>query len=276
MADRRLSLDHITVTDTTPWQLAEIAAETGCAGICPFLHSMEVLPAMPTYDLVRDAQALRRTCDALTATGVKVDLLYPFTMAGRTNPADFVPALEAGAALGAPLANILCYDRDPNRRTEKLIELAEIAAGFGIALAIEFYPPSQVRTLTQALVEIERTGRADIGITVDLLHIMRGGDIDASMALLAHPGVAIAQLSDGPETIDPLEIEWEAGLQRLLPGRGGFDIPSFIAALDPATPLSVEVPQQQAIDGGATALERAREAVNATRGLIREAGEYNA
>ena len=53
MAERRLSLDHITVTDTTPWQLAQIAAEVGCQGICPFLHSMEVLPAMPAYDLVR-------------------------------------------------------------------------------------------------------------------------------------------------------------------------------------------------------------------------------
>ena len=34
MADKRLSLDHITVTDTTPWQLAQIAAEVGCEGIC--------------------------------------------------------------------------------------------------------------------------------------------------------------------------------------------------------------------------------------------------
>ena len=270
MADKRLSLDHITVTDTTPWQLAEIAAEVGCEGICPFLHSMEVLPAMPAYDLVRDPAALRQTRDALAATGVKVDLLYPFTMAGRTNPQDFAPALETGAALGAPLANILCYDRDPVRRTEKLIELAELAAPFNIALSIEFYPPSQVRTLAQTLEEIARTNRSDIKITADLLHIMRGGEAETSMALLNHPAIAIAQLSDGPATIDPDKIEQEAGIQRLLPGQGAFNIPAFLNALNPNTPLSVEIPQQNAINQNTTPTQRAKNAIKCVRRFLED------
>ena len=268
MADKRLSLDHITVTDTTPWQLAEIAAEAGCQGICPFLHSMEVLPAMPPYDLVRDPQALRQTRAALAATGVKVDLIYPFTMAGRTNPQDFAPALEAGAALGAPLANVLCYDRDPVRRSERLIELAELAATFDIALSIEFYPPSQVRTLAQTLEEITRTGRSDIKVTADLLHIMRGGEAQASMALLNHPAVAIAQISDGPKTIDPDKIEHEAGIERLLPGQGMFDISAFLNALNPSTPISVEIPQQNNIDAGQPPQIRANNAVNAAKTVM--------
>ena len=268
MADKRLSLDHITVTDTTPWQLAEIAAEVGCQGICPFLHSMEVLPAMPPYDLVRDPQALRQTRAALAATGVKVDLIYPFTMAGRTNPQDFAPALEAGAALGAPLANVLCYDRDPNRRSERLIELAELAATFDIALSIEFYPPSQVRTLAQTLEEITRTGRSDIKVTADLLHIMRGGEAQASMALLNHPAVAIAQISDGPASIDPDTIEHEAGIERLLPGQGMFDISAFLNALNPSTPISVEIPQQNNIDAGQPPQIRANNAVNAAKTVM--------
>ncbi|GLV23070.1 AP endonuclease [Sphingobium sp. TomMM35A] len=268
MADKRLSLDHITVTDTTPWQLAQIAAEVGCEGICPFLHSMEVLPAMPSYDLVRDPQALRKTRDALAATGVKVDLIYPFTMAGRTNPQDFVPALETGAALGAPLANVLCYDRDPVRRTERLVELAELAASFGIALSLEFYPPSQVRTLSAALEEIARAGRPDIKVTADLLHIMRGGEADTSMALLRHPAIAIAQISDGPATIDPDSIEHEAGIQRLLPGQGSFNITAFAQTLNPNTPLSVEIPQQKQIDAGTTPQQRAKNAVDCVKALL--------
>jgi sugar phosphate isomerase/epimerase len=276
MADKRLSLDHITVTDTTPWQLAHIAAEVGCEGICPFLHSMEVLPAMPAYDLVRDPQALRRTRDALAATGVKVDLIYPFTMAGRTNPQDFAPALEAGAALGAPLANVLCYDRDPNRRTEKLVELAELAATYNIALSIEFYPPSQVRTLPQTLAEITRAGRPDIKVTADLLHIMRGGDIDASMALLNHPAIAIAQIADGPATIEPDQIEYEAGIERRLPGQGAFNIAAFLQALNPNTPLSIEIPQQNAINTGSTPIQRAHIAAEKTRELIKKQERKNA
>jgi len=268
MADKRLSLDHITVTDTTPWQLAEIAAEVGCEGICPFLHSMEVLPAMPAYDLIRDPAALRATRNALAATGVTVDLLYPFTMAGRTNPQDFAPALETGAALGAPLANILCYDRDPVRRTEKLIELAELAAPFNIALSIEFYPPSQVRTLAQTLEEIARTNRSDIKITADLLHIMRGGEAETSMALLNHPAIAIAQLSDGPATIEPDKIEQEAGIQRQLPGQGSFPIPAFLSALNPNTPISIEIPLQSEINRGTKPQQRAKNAVNAVKNAI--------
>ena len=269
MADKRLSLDHITVTDTTPWQLAEIAAEAGCQGICPFLHAMEVLPAMPPYDLVRDPQALRQTRDALAATGVKVDLIYPFTMAGRTDPQAFAPSLEAGAALGAPLANVLCYDRDPVRRTERLIELAELAATFDIALSIEFYPPSQVRTLAQTLEEITRTGRSDIKVTADLLHIMRGPEPETSFPLLNHPAIAIAQIADGPPTIDPDQIEREAGIQRQLPGQGTFNIPRFLHALNPTTPLSVEIPQQYAIDQGFNAHQRAKMAVDCVKEVVK-------
>jgi sugar phosphate isomerase/epimerase len=275
MAERRLSLDHITVTDTTPWQLAEIAAEVGCAGICPFLHSMEVLPALPDYDLIRDPAALRATRNALAATGVKIDLIYPFTMAGRTNPQDFAPALETGAALGAPRANVLCYDRDPVRRTERLIELAELAATFDIALAIEFYLPSQIRTLRETIDQIERTGRSDINITADLLHIMRGPEPEQSFALLKHPAIAIAQIADGPATINPDTLEYEAGIQRLLPGQGAFNIPQFINALNANTPLSIEIPQQNNITAQ-NPKQRAQNAVNAAMGLIRKAGEKDA
>lgn len=259
----RLSLDHITVTDTTPAQLAELAAATGCSGICPFLHSMEVLPAMPDYDLVRDPAARRATRAALAATGMASDLIYPFTMAGRTIVADFAPALEAGADLGATLANVLCYDRDPARRTEKLAELADLAASFGIGLAIEFYPPAQVRTLAEALAEIDRAGRANIGVTADLLHIVRGGDWNQSLALLSDARVRIGQIADGPADMPADRIEWEAGIQRLLPGKGAFDIAAFLAALNPDVPISVEVPQQSALESGVPPLERARAAVDA-------------
>jgi sugar phosphate isomerase/epimerase len=61
------------------------------------------------------------------------------------------------------------------------------------------------------------------------------------------------------------KIEWEAGIQRLLPGDGAFDIAGFVRALDPAVPISVEVPQQTAIEAGVSAFDRARAAVEATR-----------
>lgn len=266
----RLSLDHITVADTTPAQLARLASATGCAGICAFLHSMPVLPAMPDYDLVADAAARRETRAVLAGEGVAVDLVYPFTLAGRTLIADFRPALEAAAELGAPLANLLCYDRDPQRRIEKIAELAQLAAGFGIGLAIEFYPPSQVRSLAEALAAIAAVGRDDVGVTLDLLHLVRSGEMPGALPLLADSPVRIAQLCDGPATIAPELIEWEAGIQRLLPGEGAFDCAAFLAALAPGTPVSVEVPQQGALVAGTSALSRASAATDAARRMLRD------
>ncbi|WP_150294220.1 sugar phosphate isomerase/epimerase family protein [Sphingobium estronivorans] len=260
----RLSLDHISVTDTTPSQLADIAAATGCTGICPFLHSMAVLPAMPDYDLIADPAERRATKAALAASGVTVDLVYPFTIAGRTVVAAFEPALEVAAELGAPLANILCYDRDPARLVEKLAELADLAAGYRIGLAIEFYPPSQIRTLGDALALIGAVDREDVGVTLDLLHIMRGGDVAGTMRHLADPRICFAQLSDGPLDMAAERLEWEAGLQRQLPGEGSFDIAALLSALRPGLPFSVEAPQEAARKAGVSPLERARRAVAAT------------
>jgi len=260
--DMQLSLDHITVTDTTPSQLAELAAVTGCSGICPFLHSMEVLPRMPEYDLVKNQAARRETRAVLDANGITVDLVYPFTMASRTVVADFDGALAAGAELGAPLANVLCYDRDPIRRVERLGELAELAATYGIGLAIEFYPPAQVRTLAEALATLDALGRPDAGVTLDLLHVMRSGAMEESMALLGDPRIRIAQVSDGPGTIPADRIEWEAGAQRLLPGDGTFPIERFLAGLRADVPISVEVPQDAAIADGVPSLLRARQVVD--------------
>jgi sugar phosphate isomerase/epimerase len=106
-------------------------------------------------------------------------------------------------------------------------------------------------------------------VTADLLHIMRGGDAEASMALLSHPAIRIGQIADGPADMPTDRIEWEAGIQRLLPGEGAFDIPAFVAALAPQVPLSVEVPQQSAIEAGFFALDRARAAVDAARAALR-------
>ncbi|MFT3975601.1 MAG: TIM barrel protein [Sphingomonas bacterium] len=264
-AVRPLSLDHITVVDATPSQLADLAGETGCAGMGLFLHPMTVLPAMPDFALIGDTPERRATRDAMRAGGVTLDLVYPFTLAGRTDIAAFEPALETAAWLGGRLANVLCYDRDPARRVERLAALAELAGGYGIALAVEFYPPSQVRSLREALALVGATGRDDIGVTLDLLHLHRAGEMPGALPLLADPRIRIAQVSDGPLAIAPDRLEWEAGSERRLPGEGAFDIAGFVAALAPDCPVSVEVPRRSALDAGISMLDRARSAVEAAR-----------
>jgi sugar phosphate isomerase/epimerase len=267
---RRLSLDHLTVADTTPSALAETAVRVGCAGMCLFVEPMAVLPAMPDFALIGDTPERRRTRDAMRAGGVTLDLAYPFTLAGRTTIADFAPALETVAWLGGTLANVLCYDRDPVRRLDRLAELAELAGGYGVGLAIEFYPPSQVRSLVDAMATIAALGRVDVGVTLDLLHLQRAGEMPAARPRLADPCIRIAQLADGPATISTDRLEWEAGIERLLPGDGVFEGDAFAAALAPGVPISIEAPRQSAIDAGVPVLDRARTAVSAARRWLGE------
>lgn len=264
----QLSLDHLTAIDATPSQLADLAAATGCTGICPFLHAMAVQPAMADYNLVTDHAERRATRAALQAGGVTVDMVYPFTLSSRSIVVDFEPMLAVAAELGAPLANILCYDRDPARRGEHLAALAALAKPYGIMLTLEFYPASQIRTLGEALAAIAASG-GEIGVTLDLLHVMRGGDAAATMALLADPRIRIAQLCDGPVSMATDHLDWEAGLQRRLPGDGAFDIDAFLSRLDPDLSMTVEAPQQAALQAGVSALDRARQAVEATRAVLR-------
>lgn len=267
---RPLSLDHITVVDTTPSQLVETAARAGCSGACLFLHPMAELPAMPQFELIGDTPERRATRDAIRASGVTLDLVYPFTLAGRTVVEAFEPALETTAWLGGRLANVLCYDREPGRRRDKLAALADLARGYDIDLAIEFYSPSQVGSLGEAFMTLEALGRPDIGITLDLLHLIRAGETAIDARLLADRRIRIAQVSDGPATISADWIEWEAGIERLQPGDGAFDIAAFVRTLAHDCPVSVEVPRQSAIDAGVPVIDRALAAVAATRAALGE------
>jgi sugar phosphate isomerase/epimerase len=57
----------------------------------------------------------------------------------------------------------------------------------------------------------------------------------------------------------------EASSQRLLAGEGVFDLAGFARALPAGCPVSVELPQDAAIDAGVPAIERARRAVDGVR-----------
>jgi sugar phosphate isomerase/epimerase len=234
--NRKFSLDHITVVDATPVRLVELARAAGCDAVCLFLASMDVLPRMPRYDLARDRAQRRALRTAMAAHGVGLDLVYPFTLTGRSDPASFVPLLECAAELGAGLVNVLLYDRDPVRRLDRFGGFCDLARGFALNVAVEFYPPSQVPSLAAARDLVGAIGRVDVGINADLLHLMRSGGTIAELG----EGVLYGQVADGPASAPP-DPEHEASTHRLLAGEGAFDIAGFVAALD--CPISVEIPR---------------------------------
>src|SRR5947209_18850992 len=90
----RLALDHLTGPDTTRSQLVSVAAQIGCEAVCLFLQPMDVLPHMPHFELLGPTAERRETRALCEALGVGIDLVYPFTLTGRTDAKAFGPAFE--------------------------------------------------------------------------------------------------------------------------------------------------------------------------------------
>ena len=264
----RLALDHITAVDSTPTELVAVARTAGCDAICLFMEPMAVLPLMPQFELYGDRAARRALRRAMDDTGVALDVAYPFTLAGRTEVATFAPALECAAELGAGVLNALLYDRDPARRADRFAEFCALAATFELRVGIEFYPPSQVRSLGEALALIEQAApEPGVGVNVDLLHLMRSGGTFDELAAAPASRIFYGQLSDGPAQA-PDDLDFEASSERLLPGEGAFDLAGFVAALPLGCPLSVEIPRNGAVQAGRPREQRARDSVEAVRDAL--------
>ena len=269
LAPLPFALDHLTVTDTTPSQLVEIAHAIDCRAICLFMEPMEVLPRMPRFDLYGATAERRETKARLKALGVGVDVAYPFTLAGRTEIDNFRPALDCAAFLEARFVNVLAYDRDPARRLDKFGRFCELAQGFGLGVVVEFYPLSQVRSLSEALELVARIGRPrQVGVNVDLLHLMRSGGSIADLSAAPADHILYGQQCDGAAHYDEQRWDFEASSQRLLPGQGVFDLAGFARALPAGCPVSVELPQDSALENGVPVLARARQAVDGVRAAV--------
>jgi sugar phosphate isomerase/epimerase len=258
-----LALDHLTVADTTPMTLVETAHATGCRAICLFMQPMEVLPRMPRFNLYDDVRAQHDLRSRMEALGISLDLAYPFTLAGRTDVDSFIPALDCAATLGAGAVNVLAYDRDPMRRVEKFGAFCDLAQARGLSVVVEFYPLSQVRNLAEAIALTTAIGRpGEVGVNVDLLHLIRSGGRLAEIAEAPAGSILYAQQCDGPASYDPTRWDFEASSERLLAGEGTFDLAGFGGALPADCPVSVELPQDDALAAGVPVLERARRAVD--------------
>lgn len=262
---RRLALDHLTAVDAGPLELMDLAASAGCQAVSLFLHPLSVLPQMPVFDLVADSAARAQCVARRDALGLQIDLAYPFTLAGATDPEGFVPALAAAAALGAFGINVLVYDRDLDRRVGRLTRLAQLARDHGLVTAVEFFPASQVRSLSDALTLVEAVDAPGLGVNVDLLHLVRCGEGVAALGKASAGRLVYGQLCDGPLDCPAEAREREAAFERLAPGEGQLDVAGFLAAMPSVARLSVESPLGQALEAGVSRTDRVARAVAGAR-----------
>lgn len=125
--------------------------------------------------------------------------------------------------------------------------LCDRAADHGLEVALEPLPYTTVPDLAAALEVVERAGRPNGGVCLDIWHHTRVGDDRARIAALGPDLIKNVQMDDGPlapASADLADYKDDCLRNRVPPGEGEMDAVGFAVAVLSAgstVPWSVEV-----------------------------------
>lgn len=259
-----LRLEYMTVFDAAPPAVIDIAEALAIPFVSVFLTD-----AMPGAKPIRKGD-VSAFLSRLRDSPVAVDTAEAFAL--PADPAEAERGLALAAELGAKSVVALNFlSQDVGQMGDALAGFAALAGRHGLKVSLEPIAMSLTRTPDEAAAAIARSGAGNVGITIDLLHIVRTGTPIAAIAKLDPGLISSAQICDGPAVIDPALAIEEAGYERGIPGTGAFPIDAFLRALPPGTILGMEVPLKTLRESGVSPQERTRRVVEATRRLQRAA-----
>jgi sugar phosphate isomerase/epimerase len=262
---RPLSLDHLTVIEASPLELIEAAAAGGFTHVG--LRIVRPLAAADIVEVVGQPQLQRELKARMSATGVKVGLIESIWMAADTDPASLEPALATGAELGARLVLVGGNDPDEKRLTDNLAALAAIAQPYGLDIAFEFMPFTQVQSYEQALRIKQAAGQRNLRLLIDALHLSRSGRDLRKLAKFDSTTICYVHLCDAQAAIPPADgLRDEARLNRLYPGEGELPLDEFLDAMPDDAPIGLEAPCRAY--AGLPPIERGRIAGEVTRAWL--------
>ncbi len=265
---RTYSLAYLTASALKPADMVTLAAELGYSHVG--LRLLPNAPGAPQQHLIGDAAALRETQQRLRDTGVSVFDLEIIRIGSGFDPQQYVPLLEAGAALGAHSLLVVGDDPDRTRLAENFARLCELTASYKLCANLEFMPWTAVKNARDAVAIVETAGSpAYAGVLVDALHFARSATTLADIAAITRRWLHYAQICDAPAAIPATEEELihTARQERLLPGEGGIDLRGLFTTLPGDLPVSVEVPNYLRVPQLGER-EWARQALAAARALL--------
>lgn len=261
----RLSLAYLTVQGCPPIEHVRCAAEAGydSAGlrlIAP--HGLELAhPIVGDRALIREIKAV--------AGDLGIDFLdgEVFTLRPDTAIDPWLPVIETAAEFGMPLMQIASEDADLTRAADNLGRIADVAAGHGIAIAIEFMRWRAAATIEDAARLARASGRGNVGILLDALHLSRSGGSPPAVAALKDL-VLYLQICDAPveQPADDTACIAEARGARMIPGEGGLWLKELMAVLPADIAISVETPHRG--DAALGFVEKARRGIVGTREFL--------
>ncbi|MDE2251847.1 MAG: sugar phosphate isomerase/epimerase [Gammaproteobacteria bacterium] len=241
----QFSLAHLTLLACSPPEFTEIAARAGYDFVS--LRPIALgTPGEPLHPLGSDRALRKRTQAALAATGLKLLDIELARIFHGCDIRSYLPALEAGAALGARHVLTSAWVDDRTFVLEKYIELCELAAPFNLTVDFEFVPFASFRNLID-VVGIVGASRCDnAGVCIDTLHFDRSRCRVTDLDMLPRKWFHYAQICDGPAefTTEEIELKFVAREGRLYLGEGGINVAGILARM-PLIPYSIELPNRQ-------------------------------
>ena len=235
-----LGLGQLTAVEATTLEYIDIAADSGCQRVSLFVRQPGAQGRFPLT--TRENFAVVR--ERLRATGLQVANIECFMLVPGVDVETFRPELELGAELGARGATALLYDNDEARVRDNLSQLCRIASQAGVRINVEFMPLAPLgKTIGAAVALIEQIGAANLGLCVDLLHLIRSGGTPADVAALDPQLINCVQLCDSIDLGAHSDYAHEAGAERLAPGDGKLPVQDFLKSVPTSALLELEVPQ---------------------------------
>jgi sugar phosphate isomerase/epimerase len=143
---------------------------------------------------------------------------------------------QAAQALGCPALQVVALnglrgEPWPQIRAKvgrSLAELADIAAPYGVRLALEPVTFTPLRTLPQALEVLDVAARGNVGLCLDTFHLWTAGTAWEEVAALDPSLIVVAHISD----VSPRRgKEWRDADRDVLPGDGILPLREGIAAI---------------------------------------------
>jgi sugar phosphate isomerase/epimerase len=261
-----LSLAYLTVQGCPPLGHVKAAADAGYDAVGLRIIAPLGLdlahPIVGNSALIRDLKTLADD-GGLTFLDGEV-----FTLRPDTDITSWLPVLDTAAEFGMSLMQITSEDPDLSRASDNLARIAEAAAPLGIAMAIEFMRWRAAATIQDAARLATASGKDNVGILLDALHLSRSGGTPQDVAALPKGLVRYLQICDAPmvQPSDNAACIAEARGARMLPGEGQLWLKDLMAVLPPDLAISVETPH--AGDNALSFMEKAQRGLDATKRFL--------
>ena len=152
--------------------------------------------------------------------------------------------IEAACEVGAKNILVVSSLHSSKETAEQLSHLCSLAKAGDITICLEFMKFTSVKSLSDALEVVKLVDAPNVGILLDLLHVVRSGTTFKEIKACDPNLFPYVQWCDGtaqPVGLSDSELIIDALDNRLIPAQGKLDALKFESLFDAGIPFSIEV-----------------------------------